>query len=76
MNKKYIIYRCKVCGKTFQLRVKDIKDNEINGMYLSCPFDGRHDTISKIGEIDRYGQIDKCREHRSYERVNGRVKQV
>ena len=75
MNKKYIIYRCKVCGKTFQLRVKDIKDNEINGMYLSCPFDGRHDTISKIGEIDRYGQIHKCMNQDSYERVEGRIKQ-
>ena len=75
MNDCYIIYRCKICGKHFILMTNEVEHSERESKYLTCPYHGSHKRISVIGKIDRYGQIKKCMEQRSYRKEAGVIKQ-
>lgn len=75
MNDGYIIYRCKTCNKVFLLLTSDVKHSERESKYLTCPYDGRHKSLSVIGKVSRYGEIKGCMDHDSYVKVAGRMRQ-
>ncbi|WP_312906831.1 hypothetical protein [Tissierella praeacuta] len=69
--KEYIVYRCKICGKSFILLSEEVKFNEKQGNYISCPFKG-HKNIVVTGAYD---SIKECMQERSYRRDRGKMKQ-
>lgn len=75
MNDCYIIYRCKTCHKHFILMTNEVEHSEKESRYITCPYFGRHKDITVVGRIDRYGEIKKCMEERSYKKVSGAIRQ-
>lgn len=67
----YIGYECQVCGAEFVMLTDQLKQREIEGRYIACPFG--HKNIDVLG---RYDDIKECMDNRKYKRVGGRIKQM
>lgn len=70
--KEYIIYRCKICGKSFILLSEEVRFNEKQGNYISCPFKG-HKNIVVTGAYD---SIKECMDSSVYVRDGRRMRQI
>ena len=75
MDDGYIIYRCKTCHRHFILMSNEVEHTVKESKYITCPYYGKHKDIHVVGVIDKYGQIKKCMEQRSYKKVSGVIKQ-
>lgn len=75
MNDCYIIYRCRICHKHFILMTNEVQHSERESNFITCPYHGKHKRISVIGKIDRYGEIKKCMDYRSYYKEDRKIKQ-
>lgn len=76
MKEGYIIYRCKICNKTFKLLMTDVDHSIKEGKYLTCPYNGKHSRINVIGIEDKYGQVKQCMDNSVYVREKGRIRQI
>lgn len=45
-SKEYTIYKCLDCYKTFILLTSELKYNEKESKYISCPYHGKHKRIN------------------------------
>jgi len=70
--KDYIVYKCKICKKTFILLTEEVRFNESKGNYISCPFRG-HRNISVTGAYD---SIKECMDNSVYVREGRRTRQI
>ena len=70
--KEYITYKCKTCGNSFVLPTNEVKYNEKQGNYITCPYRG-HKNIVVTGAYD---SIKECMDHSSYVREGRRVRQI
>ena len=70
-----IIYKCQICKKHFILLESEVEHSERESKFITCPYYGKHKDITVIGKIDRYGEIHKCMEQRSYRKEAGVIKQ-
>ena len=76
MNDKMIIYKCNICGRNFILFSNQLKYSEEEGRYIACTYFAGHRDITVIGQINRYGEINKCMQNRSYRKERGKIKQT
>ncbi|HZJ99009.1 MAG TPA: hypothetical protein VFC79_03330 [Tissierellaceae bacterium] len=76
MKEGWIMYRCTVCRKVFMLLIEEVRHSEEESRQIRCPYFGGHRGINVIGRIDKYGEIHKCMDHDSYERVGRRIRQI
>ena len=72
MIDRYIVYRCKICGKHTILISNEVDHTEKAGKYQTCGHDGRHRELIVCGAYD---SIKECMDHDSYSRIKGRIKQ-
>ena len=70
--KEYIIYKCKTCNKTFILLAEEVKFNENQGNYISCPYRG-HKNIIVTGAYD---SIKEVMDNHVFVREGRRMRQI
>ncbi|CAK7056186.1 hypothetical protein [Tissierella sp.] len=71
--KEYIIYKCLVCNRSFILLGEEVKHDENESKYITCPYHGKHRKIIVTGAHD---SIKECMKERSYKRDKGKIKQM
>jgi len=68
----YVAYRCNICGAEFIMLTEQLKEAEIAGRYIACPFGHR-----SINQIGRYDDLRQCMETTdTYTRDHGAVHQT
>lgn len=72
-SKDYIVYKCLNCNRSFILLASEVKHDENEDKYITCPFHGKHKKIIVTGAYD---SIKECMAERSYKRDKGKMKQV
>lgn len=71
MSEGYVIYKCLTCNKVTILLSSEVDHSEKASKYITCGHYGKHKHLIVIG---KYGSIKECMQHRSYKRVDGRIK--
>lgn len=72
-----IQYTCKDCKRTFFLIEDEVTYSEQESRYITCPYDGRHKSITVS---DRYGSLKELKEcmedGQVFKRIRGRMVRV
>ena len=69
----YITYKCRSCNKTFILLEEELKHDEEESRYITCPYHGKHKDIIVTG---KYDDLNECMKDRAYKRNSGKLKQT
>ncbi|WMM24065.1 hypothetical protein RBU61_14190 [Tissierella sp. MB52-C2] len=72
-SKEYIAYKCLNCNRSFILLASEVKHDEKEGKYITCPRHGKHRKIIVTGAYD---SLKECMGERSYKRDKGKMKQI
>lgn len=69
----YIVYKCKACRKHFILLVDEVRHNEEESKYITCPYFGRHKNIIVCGRFD---DLKEAMNHGAWKREKGSIRQI
>lgn len=71
MDKIYSNYKCINCRKEFILLTDEVQESENKNRFISCPFC----SSKKIKKTKDTDSLKECMKERSYQRVNGAIRQ-
>ncbi|MGJ0848335.1 hypothetical protein ACR77J_16715 [Tissierella praeacuta] len=72
-SKEYIVYKCLNCNRSFILLASEVKYNENESKYITCPYHGKHRKIIVTGAYD---SIKECMDSSVYVRDGRRMRQI
>lgn len=72
MEKMYIAFQCKSCGKEFILLSQEAASTLKADKYLVCP----HCSSRKIHVEGASDNVMECMQHNSFKRIKGKLRQV
>ncbi|MEY8415315.1 hypothetical protein AAK964_03370 [Tissierella praeacuta] len=72
-SKEYIVYKCLNCNRSFILLASEVKYNENESKYITCPYHGKHRKIIVTGAYD---SVKECMDSSVYVRDGRRMRQI
>lgn len=72
-SKEYIVYKCLNCNRSFILLASEVKYNENESKYITCPYHGKHRKIIVTGAYD---SIKEYMDSSVYVRDGRRMRQI
>lgn len=71
---KPIMHYCNTCNRHFVLFENEKTYTELEGIYTTCPYNGKHKSVIVCNKFDN---LSECRRNANvYKRINGRMKQI